>query len=203
MTNEQIEVYENTYKKLQQEAHAVAVDRGWWDKGDSRDPFEMLQLISTEVAEATEGERKDLMDDHLPHRKMGEVELADAAIRLLDMGGYFKWQIHFISHVAAFFDNYAKNMSIARQHFTVNIPLAQIYSILGWKSTVAEANELAKTTVHEEFHLHYSIALQLIYCIAEHNGYSLFETIQEKMEYNKVRKDHSREERAKANGKAF
>lgn len=49
---------------------------GWWDDPD-RCLFECLQLISTEVAEATEGERKDLMDDHLPHRKMGAVFTVD------------------------------------------------------------------------------------------------------------------------------
>lgn len=46
-----------------------------------------LMLIVSEVAEAMEGDRKDLMDDHLPHRKMIEVELADAVIRILDLGG--------------------------------------------------------------------------------------------------------------------
>lgn len=35
-----------------------------------------------------EGMRKNLMDDHLPHRKMVEVELADAMIRILDYCGY-------------------------------------------------------------------------------------------------------------------
>ena len=44
-------------------------------------------LIVSEVAEAMEGDRKDLMDDHLPHRKMFEVELADAAIRIFDLAG--------------------------------------------------------------------------------------------------------------------
>lgn len=48
------------------------------DKGNA------LMLIVSEIAEAFEGERKDLMDDHLPHRKCAEVELADALIRILD-----------------------------------------------------------------------------------------------------------------------
>ena len=34
-----------------------------------------------------EGDRKNLMDDHLPHRKMIEVELADAVIRIGDLAG--------------------------------------------------------------------------------------------------------------------
>lgn len=46
-----------------------------------------LMLIVTELAEAMEGYRKDLMDDHLPHRKMVEVELADAVIRIFDTAG--------------------------------------------------------------------------------------------------------------------
>lgn len=46
-----------------------------------------LMLIVSEVAEAMEGERKRLMDDHLPHRPMAEVELADAVIRIFDYCG--------------------------------------------------------------------------------------------------------------------
>lgn len=41
-------------------------------------------LIVSEVSEAMEGERKDVMDTHLPHRKMAEVELADILIRVFD-----------------------------------------------------------------------------------------------------------------------
>ena len=44
-------------------------------------------LIVSEIAEAMEGERKNLMDDKLPHRKMAEVELADALIRIFDYAG--------------------------------------------------------------------------------------------------------------------
>ena len=44
-------------------------------------------LIVSEIAEAMEGDRKNLMDDHLPYRSMLEVELADAVIRILDLAG--------------------------------------------------------------------------------------------------------------------
>lgn len=46
-----------------------------------------LLLIVSEITEAMEGHRKDLMDDKLPHRKMFDVELADALIRIFDLAG--------------------------------------------------------------------------------------------------------------------
>lgn len=58
---------------------------GWHDK--PRETGTCLMLIVSEIAEAMEGDRKGLMDDHLPHRKMFEVELADAVIRIFDLAG--------------------------------------------------------------------------------------------------------------------
>lgn len=48
---------------------------------------ELLMLTVSELSEAMEGHRKNLMDDKLPHRKMFEVELADAVIRIFDIAG--------------------------------------------------------------------------------------------------------------------
>lgn len=59
----------------------------------NRNRGEMLMLMVTELAEALEGERKGLMDTHLPHRKMAEVELADCIIRLMDYAGGFGYDI--------------------------------------------------------------------------------------------------------------
>jgi len=62
----------------------------WWVSLDTGQPIqrnvgELLCLVHSEISEALEGHRKDLMDDKLPHRKMFEVELADAVIRILDI----------------------------------------------------------------------------------------------------------------------
>lgn len=46
-----------------------------------------LALIHSEVSEGLEGQRKGLNDDKLPHRRMLEVELADAVIRIFDLAG--------------------------------------------------------------------------------------------------------------------
>lgn len=81
-TNEIVNLATSTISDLQVTIHQQNKDMGWWDK--PREEGTLLMLIVSEVAEAMEGERKDLMDDHLPHRKMAEVELADAVIRILD-----------------------------------------------------------------------------------------------------------------------
>lgn len=66
----------------------------WWydlktgaDLRASANVPEKLMLIVSEVSEAMEGHRKNLMDDKLPHRPMVEVELADALIRIFDLAG--------------------------------------------------------------------------------------------------------------------
>lgn len=69
----------------------------WWhDKNGKpldRNKGELLCLIHSEISEAMEGERKDLMDDKLPHRKMAEVELADALIRIMDYAAGFGYDL--------------------------------------------------------------------------------------------------------------
>lgn len=77
--------------------HKAAFDAGWWHNlktGElltglpaKRNVPELLCLIHSEVSEAMEGYRKNLMDDKLAHRSMLEVELADAAIRIFDLSG--------------------------------------------------------------------------------------------------------------------
>lgn len=80
---------------LQWLCHTAAKDSGWWQDIHTGEAVinrphcvgEKLMLIVSEVSEAMEGHRKDLMDDKLPHRKMVEVELADAVIRIFDLAG--------------------------------------------------------------------------------------------------------------------
>ncbi len=64
----------------------------WWRDPATGEPIirnvgEMLMLVVSEIAEAMEGYRKGLMDDHIPSRPMIEVELADAIIRIMDISG--------------------------------------------------------------------------------------------------------------------
>ncbi|AFK66680.1 pyrophosphatase [Colwellia phage 9A] len=102
--------------QIQSICHGLAKEGGWWDrKGDAlaahnllltgtvtdaatlavltsvanqeRNPLELIALMHSELSEGLEGVRKDQMDDKLPHRKMIEVELADAIVRILDASG--------------------------------------------------------------------------------------------------------------------
>lgn len=95
------------YNALAQKIYAQNVAAGWWEGEPCI--YTKMQLISTEIAEATEGERKDLMDDKLPHRKMGEVELADTLIRLLDLG----------ERVNARFEKHLRGTPAIESHWTI------------------------------------------------------------------------------------
>jgi NTP pyrophosphatase (non-canonical NTP hydrolase) len=82
--------------KLAQDCHAD--NQHWWHDpatGEKleRNKGEMLMLMVSEISEAMEGERKGLMDDKLPHRKMAEVELADALIRIFDYAGAYGYDL--------------------------------------------------------------------------------------------------------------
>lgn len=70
---------------LRDTCHADAVNAGWHKS--PREDGTFLALIHSEISEALEGERKGLMDDKIPSRKMAEVELADAIIRIMDYCG--------------------------------------------------------------------------------------------------------------------
>lgn len=57
------------------------------EKLEHRPVSEILALVHSEISEALEADRKNLMDDKITHRSGIEVELADAMIRILDYAG--------------------------------------------------------------------------------------------------------------------
>lgn len=72
--------------------HGLAKRAGWWNDPSTGEPKErndgeMIALMHSELSEALEGLRKNTHDQHLPHRKSVEVELADTLIRIFDFAG--------------------------------------------------------------------------------------------------------------------
>jgi hypothetical protein len=84
----------NATNVLIRACHGRAWNAGWFHDPKTgeeieRNHGEMFALIHSEISEALEAHRKDLMDDKLPHRKGVPVELFDAAIRIFDMIGMY------------------------------------------------------------------------------------------------------------------
>lgn len=82
---------------LVDKCHGAAKQAGWWidpKTGESitSNPYcfsNKLMLVVSELAEAMEGDRKNLPDDKIVTRPMREVELADAVIRIFDLAGAY------------------------------------------------------------------------------------------------------------------
>lgn len=93
-----------TLRDLQHEAHATAVEKGWYEH--DRPPLELLMLVTTEVAECAEEWRRPEVD-------MAAVaeELADVVIRCADAAAH--WRIDLSEAVAA---KMAANKARPRRH---------------------------------------------------------------------------------------
>lgn len=77
-------------ESLKEDGHLMSTDTQLLLKrivDKERCPYTMQVLIISEVIEAMEGVRKNLMDDKLPEHSMEGVEMADVFLRLLDYCG--------------------------------------------------------------------------------------------------------------------
>ena len=167
--------------KLAKRVHAL--NKSWWidietGKPIKRNNRELLMLVITELSEAVEGIRKNLMDDKLPHRKMEEVEMADAAIRLLDFSGGFKIELSSVEGKRAILSEALKELGENKAE--------QILSIVA--SVIAFSPSIALAEIEEYCKMH---------------GLDLWGAVEEKLAYNAKRADHKHENRRKAGGKKF
>ena len=172
-----------------QKVHTQNVAVGWWDEYKDnpvdRHPIAMT-LIATELAEAAEGARKDLMDDHLPHYKMFDVELADALIRLMDC-----WAAYALPGKPRYFEDFRKQLVHRMEAPEMSLKLAQLHLV--FKALYTGATPTSQL----------GLGMCGVLAIAQRNDVNIKQICYEKHNYNRERADHKRENRQKEGGKKW
>lgn len=189
---------------LAKDIHQQSKEQGWWDDTDKVWFYEQLQLVITEIAEATEGERRSLTDIHLPHRWMGEVELADVIIRLLSLTTAMGIELNedkvesIIIDLAKSYS--ARGFSTPRMHLEITCWTCKIATCIPNVEYGVVPNSLTDITNLKEAFTH---TLASAFATAEILNYDLDEAIGEKLNYNALRPDHKSENRNTEHGKKY
>ena len=172
--------------ELQNKIHAQNVEMGWWD--EPRSFSTITNLGVSENSEAMEGDRKGSMDDHLKQYPMLVVELADCCIRTLD----------YLGSVGN--DTYPAINDVYKEYrvnaFDFNLALSTRMLTQAWYWTELEpSTAYAKKCLKESILINWKMIQEL--------GYDPLQIILEKVEYNRTRPDHKRENRKKEGGKKY
>lgn len=189
----------------------------WWFNEDGtptgRLDKTLGMLIVSEVAEAMEGVRKNLDDDHLPQFKMFDVELADTMIRSLDWGIGNGFEVVDVTGTIGY-DSFVKELSSKANktpaddlYDLVILVTNLITEVAQWKEAVADnripEDALTSSTYLKMVQHSYSMLIHGIQYVADKHGVDLETIVDAKIAYNAVRPDHKRENRDKENGKKF
>lgn len=161
----------------------------WWTdlvtgKPIERNKGELLMLAITELSEMVEGIRKNLPDDKIVTRSMEEVEAADFWIRILDYVHGFN----------------LGNLELPKISLLDLTPENKAEAILVIAQSVMRIYD-ASGTIYEAHAITVPLALMEAYCVK--HSLDLEGAMEEKLEYNKTRRDHQREARLLADGKKF
>ncbi len=170
--------------------HQSNVDAGWWSNlktGESiletRNRPEVMDLVISELSEASEGFHQNAHDDKLTDRPMAEVELADAAIRLHDLLGAEKIEFHFV------------RPAYSTQPISFNDYLMEVVNDMSF------ALEGYRKTDREKYAFGLLNATAKVYDIGRIFCFDVNEALEAKLAYNKNRADHKPENRLKDGGK--
>ena len=182
-----IPIIQGNLNLLAAECHAA--NQHWWHdpatgKRLDRNRGELFMLMVSEVSEAMEGERKNLMDDHLPHRRMAEVELADTVIRIMDYAGAKRFNLD----------------SDVGKHYLPPLPENKGDALM---QIVDDLSAACRAPFDHIACSHLARAILLIIRYASRHGYDLDGAVAEKRAYNLHRADHKAEARLAVNGKKW
>lgn len=183
------------------EIHGANVVAGWWTDPktgasiiETRNRGEIMMLIVSELSEASYGHNEAQMDDKLPHLPMFDVELADAAIRLLDLLGVEE------RHAPA--QGFSiPGLTSARR--TLAVLDRRDEQLMTCVNAVSRAMEHHRKGYLALYVASLWDALEHIFALAEVHEIDLMPVIAEKRAFNATRADHKLENRLKDGGKAY
>lgn len=191
------------YNKLAAEIHQQNIDAGWWKQREAehigggtelitipRNIGELLCLTHSELSEAWIGWSQKLPDDHLPQYPMAVVELADTAIRVFDILGYYSEpKAHFIPVDIL---DFPEPMEV-----TFDLAIVACHAMVSGSMEAFRKSDVlkGKMILHR--------LLDTLRKLSAKMDYDLAAVIEDKREYNRHRADHKLEARARADGKKF
>ena len=173
-----------SHNEYRDQFHTQSKDMGWWANSHLGHikPVKMMLIVS----EVSEADTADGPDDKLPQYPGRGVELADAAIRLYDLLGWYKKDI------------------------PSELPHSSLVALLGSEAQhllvineVSAAMEADRKGLKQLAADHLTVALAFVWSIAMVNHFDLVEIMEAKIEFNRNRPDHQPEQRSAANGKAY
>lgn len=164
-------------------AHIHELNLKWWTNADGTpkdlDKGERFMLMVSELAEAMEGDRKDLMDDKLPAHKMILVELADTVIRVMDSGHVYGWNF-LPAKNRAYMILSPSTMGGHLLNITSLIVQLAAFEVDGWGHVYSGPQD------HKS-----DLASEIVDYCERLGGHSFWQIVYEKLEYNWTRADHA------------